>query len=121
MKGEKEKRHEPAVSDFGHETGCDGPTDGEDWPLLEREVKIVNARGLHARAAAQVVKTAQQFDAVITVMHEGQTVTATSIMDLLLLAAGPGSTIVIQASGPQAEEALEALAALVANRFGEEE
>ncbi len=93
----------------------------KQWPLLEREVRIVNARGLHARAAAQVVKLAQNFDAEITIMHDGQTVTATSIMDLLLLAAGPGSTIVIQAAGPQAEEALEGLAELVANRFGEEE
>ena len=92
-----------------------------DWPLLEREVKIVNARGLHARAAAQVVKLARQFDAEITLMHEGQTVTACSIMDLLLLAAGPGSHVIIQASGPQAEAALEALARLVADRFGEEE
>ena len=92
-----------------------------DWPLLEREARIVNARGLHARAAAQVVKLANTFDAEISVLHDGQTVTATSIMDLLLLAAGPGSRVVIQASGPQAEEALEALTALVTNRFGEEE
>ena len=93
----------------------------QDWPLREREVKIINARGLHARAAAKVVKLAEQFDAEITISHEEQTVSATSIMDLLLLAAAPGSRVLIQASGPDAEAALEALAALVTNRFGEKE
>ena len=93
----------------------------QDWPLLEREVEIINARGLHARAAAKVVKLAEQFDAEITISHEEQTVSATSIMDLLLLAAAPGSRVLIQASGPDAEAALEALAALVTNRFGEKE
>ena len=93
----------------------------QDWPLLEREVEIVNARGLHARAAAQVVKLAECFDAEITFSHDGQTVSATSIMDLLLLAAAPGSRVLIQASGPQAEEALNTLARLVADRFGEED
>ena len=98
--------------------GNDG---GDEWPLLEREVEIVNARGLHARAAAKVVKLAEGFDAEITFSHDGQTVSATSIMDLLLLAAAPGSRVLIQASGPEAEAALDALARLVADRFGEEE
>jgi len=98
-----------------------GHNDNGEWPLLEREVEIVNARGLHARAAAKVVKLAERFDAEITFSHDGQTVSATSIMDLLLLAAAPGSRVLIQASGPEAEEALEALARLVAGRFGEEE
>jgi len=89
--------------------------------LLERELKIVNARGLHARAAAKLVKTAERFDAEITVCHDGQTVSANSVMDLLLLAAAKGSTIIVQASGPQAEAALEAIGELVANRFGEDE
>jgi len=98
-----------------------GQNGNADWPLLEREVEIVNARGLHARAAAKVVKLAEGFDAEITFSHEGQTVSATSIMDLLLLAAAPGSRVLMQASGPEAEAALEALAQLVAERFGEEE
>lgn len=89
--------------------------------LQERELKIINVRGLHARAAARLVKTAENFDAEITVCHDGQTVSATSVMDLLLLAAAKGSTIVVQASGPQAGEALDAIAALVADRFGEDE
>ncbi len=101
---------------------CARRNDGSDeWPLLEREVEIVNARGLHARAAAKVVKLAEQFDAEITFSHDGQTVSATSIMDLLLLAAAPGSRVLIQASGPEAEAALKSLARLVADRFGEEE
>ncbi len=98
-----------------------GKNGNTEWPLLEREVKIINARGLHARAAARVVKLAEGFDAEITFSHDGQTVSATSIMDLLLLAAAPGSRVLMQASGPEAEEALEALAQLVAERFGEEE
>jgi len=102
-------------------TGDMTDTGEQDWPLLEREVEIINARGLHARAAAQMVKLAEQFNAEITVYHDGQTVSATSIMDLLLLAAAPGSRVLLQASGPEAEEALNALARLVANRFGEEE
>ena len=89
--------------------------------LLERALEIVNARGLHARAAAKLVKTAERFDAEITVCHDGQTVSANSVMDLLLLAAAKGSTIIVQASGPQAEAALEAITELVANRFGEDE
>ncbi len=93
----------------------------QDFPLLEREVEIVNARGLHARAAAQAVKLAEGFEAEITFSHDGQTISATSIMDLLLLAAAPGSRVLIQASGPDAEEALQALAQLVSDRFGEEE
>jgi len=56
-------------------------------------VEIINARGLHARAAAKVVKVAEGFDAEITLSHDGQTVSATSIMDLLLLAAAPGSRV----------------------------
>lgn len=89
--------------------------------LLERELTIVNARGLHARAAAKLVKTAAQFDAEVTICHDGQTVSATSVMDLLLLAAAKGATIVVQASGPDAEAALNAITDLVAKRFGEDE
>ncbi len=98
------------------------PLAGEpDAELLQRRLRIVNARGLHARAAARLVRAAQEFDAEITVSHEGQTVSATSIMDLLLLAAAPGTEILVQASGPQAAEALEAIADLIARRFDEEE
>jgi phosphocarrier protein HPr len=87
---------------------------------LRREVEIVNARGLHARASAKFVKCAEQFDADISVSRDGQTVPATSIMGLMMLAAQLGSTILIEASGREAQPALDALASLVADRFGED-
>ena len=88
-------------------------------PLL-RTVEIINERGLHARASAKFVKTAAQFDAEIKVSREGQTVDAQSIMGLMMLAAGIGSTVDISAEGPEAETALDALTALIADRFQEE-
>jgi phosphocarrier protein HPr len=88
--------------------------------LLRREVEIVNARGLHARASAKFVKCAEQFDADINVSRDGHTVPATSIMGLMMLAAQMGSTILIEASGSDAGPALDALASLVASRFGED-
>jgi phosphocarrier protein HPr len=87
---------------------------------LRREVEIVNTRGLHARASAKFVKCAEQFDADINVSRDGQTVPATSIMGLMMLAAQMGSTILIEASGRDAEPALDALASLIASRFGED-
>jgi phosphocarrier protein len=87
---------------------------------LRREVEIVNARGLHARASAKFVKCAEKFDADINVSRDGQTVPATSIMGLMMLAAQMGATILIEASGRDAEPALDALASLVASRFGED-
>jgi phosphocarrier protein len=85
-----------------------------------RSVEIVNERGLHARASAKFVKLSGDFEAEVTVTREGQTVDARSIMGLMMLAAGPGSTIEIRAEGPEAERAVEALAELVANRFDED-
>ena len=85
-----------------------------------RTVEIINERGLHARASAKFVKVASGFDAEVMVSREGQTVDARSIMGLMMLAAGIGSTIDIAAEGPEAEAALEALGALIANRFDEE-
>ncbi len=87
---------------------------------LSRTVEIVNERGLHARASAKFVKLASGFDAEIKVSRDGQSVDARSIMGLMMLAAGIGSSIDISAEGPQAAEALDALVALVAARFDEE-
>ncbi len=87
---------------------------------LSRTVEIINERGLHARASAKFVKVASGFDAEVTVSREGQTVDARSIMGLMMLAAGIGSTIDIAAEGPEAEAALDALGALIANRFDED-
>lgn len=87
---------------------------------LRRTVEIVNERGLHARASAKFVKLAAGFDAQIEVSRDGSTVDARSIMGLMMLAAGIGSTIEISAEGAEAQEALDALCALVANRFDED-
>ncbi|MCA6223224.1 MAG: HPr family phosphocarrier protein [Phenylobacterium sp.] len=84
-------------------------------------VDIINKRGLHARASAKFVKTANGFDAEVRVAKDGAEVDARSIMGLMMLAAGPGCCIDITAEGPQAEAALAALVALVAARFGEDE
>lgn len=81
---------------------------------------ICNARGLHARASAKFVKLASSFESEIHVSREGTTVNALSIMGLLMLGAGIGSTIDISAEGPDAEEALAALLDLVARKFDED-
>jgi phosphocarrier protein HPr len=86
----------------------------------EAVVTIVNRKGLHARASARFVKLADTFKANITVTRDGQTVGGTSIMGLMMLAAGPGSTLHITAEGPDGPEALEALVELVEAGFGEE-
>jgi len=85
-----------------------------------RQLAIINERGLHARASAKFVKCAEGFDADISVSRDGQTVPATSIMGLMMLAAAMGTTIMVEASGPEAEAALDALTALTVAKFGEE-
>ena len=87
---------------------------------LRRSVEIINERGLHARASAKFVRLASGFDAEVTVSRDGTSVDARSIMGLMMLAAGIGSTIEISAEGAEAEQALMALCELVANRFDEE-
>ncbi len=95
---------------------------GESDPItpLERNLVIVNERGLHARAAAKFVKCAETFASAIIVTRDGQSVPGTSIMGLLMLSATRGSTIKVSASGADAAIALEALESLVGGRFGEE-
>lgn len=85
-----------------------------------RDLLIINKRGLHARASAKFVQTVDGFDAEVTVSKDGMTVGGTSIMGLMMLAASPGCSVQVTATGPQATEVLAALEALVANRFGEE-
>lgn len=85
-----------------------------------RVVSITNKRGLHARASARFVRLTESFDAAVEVRKDGAEVPGTSIMGLMMLAAGPGSEIEICASGPEAVAALDALCALVAEKFGEE-
>ncbi|WP_292039542.1 MULTISPECIES: HPr family phosphocarrier protein [unclassified Brevundimonas] len=84
-------------------------------------LSICNQRGLHARASAKFVKTASEYEAEVLVSKDGTTVDARSIMGLLMLGAGIGSTIEVSASGEQAEHALAALSDLVARRFDEDQ
>ena len=85
-----------------------------------RELAIINQRGLHARASAKFVKCAESFNADITVSRDGMSVPATSIMGLMMLGAAMGTSISVAATGPEAEQALDALAQLVAGKFDEE-
>ena len=86
----------------------------------EAKVVIRNRKGLHARASAKFVKCAERFDADVIVTRDGHAVGGTSIMGLMMLAAGPGTEIHLAASGPQAPEALEALVELIEAGFGED-
>jgi phosphocarrier protein HPr len=96
-------------------------SEDQDGPVFRRELPIINRKGLHARATAKFVQCVESFDASVTVSRMGETVGGMSIMGILTLGAGIGTTIEVTTKGPQAEEALEAIAALVGNRFGEEE
>lgn len=98
-----------------------GATDNSPAPdVIARSLTICNRRGLHARASAKFVKCAESFAAEIIVSRDGQSVGGTSIMGLMMLAAAPGCSIEVSASGPDAGEAVAALAALVEGGFGEE-
>jgi len=83
-------------------------------------LKIVNEKGLHARASAKFVEVVEEFDAQAQVTRDGMSVSGDSIMGLLMLAASRGTTIEVETSGPQAEALAAALQALVADRFGED-
>lgn len=96
------------------------PSAVPDRTRLARRLAIVNRRGLHARASARFVQIAETFDAAITVSKDGMTVGGTSIMGLMMLAASPGCCITVEAEGPEAAAAIDALDTLVAGRFGEE-
>lgn len=88
---------------------------------IEKSVKIANARGLHARASARFATESARYNAVVEVSKDGVKVVGTSIMGLMMLGAAKGDEIMISAGGEEAFAAVEALAALVANRFGESE
>jgi len=87
--------------------------------MPEREVKIVNKLGIHARPAAEIVKTAGKFKCNITIVRDDLEVNAKSIMGVMMLAAEHGATIVLRALGDDADAALDALSAVIANKFGE--
>lgn len=87
---------------------------------ISTELKIINERGLHARAAANFVKTIENLDATVEVERLGQCVGGCSIMGLMMLAASKGTTIKVSASGAEKEKAIKALTDLINNKFGEE-
>lgn len=88
--------------------------------MADKQVKIINQKGLHARAAAKLVEVAEGFDARATIIFDGQSADADSIMGLLMLAASNGSTIDVKTSGSDAEPLAQAIEDLISNRFGED-
>ena len=101
------------------------PASSENSPQSDpskvvRVLEICNKKGLHARASAKFVQTVEKFDADVRVTRNGETVGGTSIMGLMMLAAGPGTTISVEATGSDAAAVVDALAELVSSRFAEE-
>ncbi|ACA14801.1 Phosphotransferase system, phosphocarrier protein HPr [Methylobacterium sp. 4-46] len=99
--------------------GWDAPAVPEG--ATARELPIINRRGLHARASAKFVQAVERFESEVTVTRAGETVGGRSIMGLLTLGAAQGTSIFVTALGPDQDACLEAIAALLANRFGEDE
>ncbi|MEX0751360.1 MAG: HPr family phosphocarrier protein [Xanthobacteraceae bacterium] len=93
------------------------PRDG----AVHRVLEIINKKGLHARASAKFVQTVEKFDAQVTVTRGSESIGGTSIMGLMMLSAAEGTEIAVEARGKQAAEVMDALAALVASGFGEED
>ena len=87
---------------------------------ISRELPIINKRGLHARASAKFVQMVERFNAEVFVTRGNETVGGNSIMGLMMLSAGPGTSIVVSAIGPEAQSALDAITELVAGKFNEE-
>ena len=88
--------------------------------FVSREIQIVNRLGLHARPAAMVVKAAAKFESEIHLVKDGTRINAKSIMGVMMLAAEFGSTLTIEADGPDSAQAVDAIADVFATRFGEE-
>jgi phosphocarrier protein len=99
----------------------DLPERREPSDAMVRTLEIVNKKGLHARASAKFVQTVERFDAQVRVTRGHETVGGTSIMGLMMLAAATGTTISVEATGPEAAAVLDALAKLVASGFGEQD
>ncbi len=110
------------MSGSGHSTGECAP-DPNPTPegAVVRVFPITNRKGLHARASAKFVQTVEKFDADVRVTRSGETVGGTSIMGLMMLAAAPGTSITVSATGKEAAEVIDALAALINSRFGEDD
>ena len=106
---------------LGSEDDCSGDLPPLREGAVVRELAICNKKGLHARASARFVQTVEKFDAEVRVMRCGEIVGGTSIMGLMMLAASPGTTITVEATGKEAAEVVAALAALIESRFGEQD
>lgn len=89
--------------------------------MISREFRISNKLGLHARPSAQLTQVAGKFTSEIYIAKNGRRVNAKSIMGVMMLAAGPGSTVTVDAEGPDEGQAIDAIEALIASRFGERE
>tara|TARA_R110002049_G_scaffold95365_15_gene234165 strand:- start:1028 stop:1297 length:270 start_codon:yes stop_codon:yes gene_type:complete len=89
--------------------------------MPRKEVEIINKLGLHARASAKLTQTASRFGSEVWMERDGRRVNAKSIMGVMMLAAAKGTTVVIDTEGADADEAMQALEELIADRFGEEE
>lgn len=87
--------------------------------MPEREAKILNKLGIHARPAAEIVKTAGKFKSSVTIVRDDLEVNAKSIMGVMMLAAGKGSRIVLETDGPDESDAIDAIVALIGDCFGE--
>lgn len=109
MTGQPDDEAAPAVD--GASAAC----------TVSRDMSIVNKRGLHARASAKFVQMVERFNADVSVTRNGETVGGNSIMGLMMLSAGIGTTITVSATGPQARAAIAAIADLIGNRFDEDE
>jgi phosphocarrier protein len=88
---------------------------------LVRDILISNKKGLHARASAKFVQTVERFDAQVKVTRGSETVGGDSIMGLMMLSAGPGTSITVECKGKEAAEVMDAIAALIEGRFNEED
>jgi phosphocarrier protein HPr len=106
---------------LGSEDDCTGNLPALREGAVVRELTICNKKGLHARASARFVQTVEKFDADVRVMRCGEIVGGTSIMGLMMLAASPGTTITVEATGKEAAEVVAALAELIESRFGEQD
>ena len=109
------------MSEPGAGTGDNASADADGVQPVVRVLEICNKKGLHARASAKFVQTVEQFNAKVSVTRGNETVGGDSIMGLMMLAAGHGTTITVSATGKEAADVVEALAKLVSGRFTEEE
>ena len=89
--------------------------------MPRKEIEIINKLGLHARASAKLTQTASQFRSEVWMERNGRRVNAKSIMGVMMLAAAKGMSVIVDIEGPDADDAMQAIEALIADRFGEEE